>query len=377
MPIRIVHTADNHIGINFRQYPTIREKLLEERFAALNRTVEFANLKQAHFLVVAGDLFDSEKVSKEAIRRTVSIFRQFTGQAVLVLAGNHDYFDPAGENKIWKEFKNAARDEEHIRLMTEPGIFSFDCEGEKINFYACPCPSKLSKAHVIDWASGADKSSGEWHIGVAHGNVEGIGLDADQRYFNMTRQELKNAGMHTWLLGHIHVPWPDEAFTGTPEFFMPGIHTPDSVKVKHPGHAWYLELIQGKDIRFESFQPGAIRFERLSMEFSRAGDNPEILKKKVESLRSDGLILDLVLSGRLPAEERKALADWLEEISKAFLHLDKDLGDVQEEADPRQLSQIWPEGTLPNALIKELLNLNPEGDDARLAMELYVKTRKQ
>lgn len=377
MSVRIVHTADNHIGLGFRQYPSIRERLQEERFAALGRLVEFANAKQAHFLTIAGDLFDSERVANSAIRKTVALLKDFTGQAVLVLAGNHDFFDPAGENKLWKEFSVAARDQEHIIPMTRPDIFSFGCGGEKINFYACPCPSMHSREPVTGWVQEAPKTPGEWHIGLAHGNVEGIGPDSDQRYFNMNQQDLKLAGLHTWLLGHIHVPWPDPGFKGNPVFFMPGIHTPDSVKVKHGGHSWYIELEQGKDIYFESFRPGALYFERLSLEFSRGGLRPDDLKNKLESLKSDGLILDLVLSGRLPAEERRSLAEWLNQKSGTFLNLAWDLDDVREEPDPALLSKHWPEGSLPFQLIGKLLENNPEGDDARLAMELFENNRNQ
>ena len=40
MPIRIVHTADNHIGLPFKQYPSdVAKQLVEERFAALERLV--------------------------------------------------------------------------------------------------------------------------------------------------------------------------------------------------------------------------------------------------------------------------------------------------------------------------------------------------
>ena len=44
MPIRIVHTADNHIGMPFRQHEDdTRNQLLEERFEALERLIETAN----------------------------------------------------------------------------------------------------------------------------------------------------------------------------------------------------------------------------------------------------------------------------------------------------------------------------------------------
>ena len=58
---RILHTADNHIGISFGRYPdAVCDRLLEERFTALERIVATANEREAHFLVVAGDLFDKQ-----------------------------------------------------------------------------------------------------------------------------------------------------------------------------------------------------------------------------------------------------------------------------------------------------------------------------
>ena len=93
MPLKILHTADNHIGLSFAKYPDeIRERLVEERFLALERLVEIANQQKAHFIVVAGDLFDKQTVAKKLIKRTVSILAKFEGENVLVLAGNHDYY---------------------------------------------------------------------------------------------------------------------------------------------------------------------------------------------------------------------------------------------------------------------------------------------
>jgi exonuclease SbcD len=376
MPIRIVHTADNHIGLNFKQYPIIRNRLIQERFDALERIIAESNNKQTHFLVVAGDLFDKISLSNADIRKTVTILKQFSGQAVLVLAGNHDYYD-GPENKLWKEFSDSCRDSDLIHPMLNPGVHTFECEGETIHFYACPCPSKLGKDSMIHWAASAPKEEGHWHIGIAHGNVEGIGLDADQRYFNMKPADLKNAGMHTWLLGHIHVPYPDAGMVGSPDFFMPGIHTPDSVKVKHSGHAWLLELEQGREIRFRSINPGAIRFERIALQLKNSEDI-DLLKKQIKGFESDKQVLELQLSGSLSGEMRRHLADWMKQQTTRFLHLEADMNDIHEQLDPAQLEKYWPEGSLPFEWIQELLRKEKTGsEDAVLAMELLEIARNQ
>ncbi len=222
MSIRILHTADNHIGISFRHYPDhVRDRLLEERFLALERLVAAANKRDAHFFVVAGDLFDKLSVSVGDIKRTVEVLRRFEGEAVLVLAGNHDFCEGA-QSKLWKTFRKTAEGS-NVMALTEARTHDFEVDEQQVRFYACPCPSKYSAEPVVSWVADEEKDEGILHIGLAHGNVEGLGLDADQRYFNMTEAGLRAAGLHTWLLGHIHVPSPAPSTTGTPLFYMPGL----------------------------------------------------------------------------------------------------------------------------------------------------------
>ena len=80
MTIRIVHTADNHIGMPFLQHgDEARNQLLEERFEALERLIETANDSHADFFIISGDLFDSTRVKTPYIERTVSILNKFSG----------------------------------------------------------------------------------------------------------------------------------------------------------------------------------------------------------------------------------------------------------------------------------------------------------
>lgn len=130
MPLRILHTADNHIGISFAQYPdAVRDRLFEERFTALERIVATANDRKAHFLVVAGDLFDKQTVTKKMVERAVQILSRFGGEHALVLAGNYDFYE-GGQNKLWKWFRDAGEGTCVLALL-EPGTKRFACDDER------------------------------------------------------------------------------------------------------------------------------------------------------------------------------------------------------------------------------------------------------
>jgi DNA repair exonuclease SbcCD nuclease subunit len=339
---------------------------LEERFSALERLVATANQRDAHFLVVAGDLFDKQTVTKGQIERAVGMLAKFQGEHVLVLAGNHDYYEGA-ENKLWRWFRNACEGTCVLPLI-EPTTKDFEGDDFRVRFYACPCPSKHSKEHTIGWVGDTDKESEVIHVGIAHGNVEGLGLDAEQRYFNMSEEDMRAAGVHTWLLGHIHVPAPAPGTTGRPLYFMPGIHTPDSVKCNHPGHAWWIELEANGSCRHEQLSFGGVRFARLKREL-RGASEIESLRRECSVLDGPNTVLDLQLSGRLKNEEMADLRNLLNELKAEFLDMKSDM-DIAEVLDAAAISAKFPDGTLPHALLHGLLADDSHAGDAHLALEI-------
>jgi exonuclease SbcD len=373
MSLRILHTADNHIGLSFNRYQEpAKSRLLEERFASLERMVATANERHAHFIVVAGDLFDKITVTKAQIERAAKILGKFEGEAALVLAGNHDYCE-GPDSKLWKQFRTAAEGSRAIAL-TESATHDFEVDEIKVRFYASPCPSKHGKDHAIGWVAGEEKPADRLHIGIAHGNVEGLGLDAEQRYFHMEDSDFRRAGLHTWLLGHIHVPSPAPGTTGTPLCFMPGIHTPDSVKCSHPGHAWWIEMEADGSCRHEQLSTGAIRFVRLQPELHHSNDILE-LRAKCESLDATNTILDLQLSGQLRQEEADELNAMLREIGPSFLNFSQERT-ITPVLDAAAIAKRFPEGTLPSSLLQALLADEAHPGDAQLALTLIETLQK-
>nr|MDQ3101640.1 DNA repair exonuclease [Bacteroidota bacterium] len=283
MSIRILHTADNHLGLTFKQYPDeVRKRLIKERSDALKNLVDIANDRKAHFIVIAGDLFDKVNVPKPLIDEAVNILKRFEGEAVLVLAGNHDHYE-GPDSALWQRFQKAVEGT-CVQALLQPRTEQFKIDGIEVIFHPCPCPSKYGTEPVIGWVKDGDKKAGAIHIGIAHGNVEGLGLDTDQRYFNMTESALKDTGMHTWLLGHIHVASPAVGISGRHTFYMSGIHTPDSVRSTRPGHAWFLEINADGSIQHTSVHPGKFNFKRIEKELRHAND--------IEALRHECLRLD-------------------------------------------------------------------------------------
>lgn len=368
MPIRLIHTADNHIGMTYNQYsPSLQQRLIEERLAALSRLVATGNQENADFFVVAGDLFDSLRVSQASIEAVASILGRFEGTATLVVPGNHDYSCGA-DSRLWKSFRRAATDFPNLLVLDEPQVKRFEVDGQVVDFYPCPCPSKTGSDSTIGWVGQASHAPQAVRIGIAHGNVSGLGLDQADQYFNMRPEELEAAGMTTWLLGHIHVPFPSQPRGQQSPYFMAGTHTPDSLRCRHGGTAWQIDIDAGAVSRFVQLEPGLLRFIRLRQTLMGAHDL-EQLQRACSMLDGATTILDLQLSGQLNRDQRADLEKQLQQLREVFLELTCEL-EITQPLDAEQIQQRYPNGGLAHRLLMQLLADDRYPDAAGLAREL-------
>jgi DNA repair exonuclease SbcCD nuclease subunit len=93
MAVRFLHSADWQIGKVFADlvdHDADKAALLKrERTAVVERLARLATLRQVDCVVVAGDVFDSQTVPEELLRRTLHAMAGFAGPWLL-LPGNHD-----------------------------------------------------------------------------------------------------------------------------------------------------------------------------------------------------------------------------------------------------------------------------------------------
>ncbi|GAB4144874.1 MAG: DNA repair exonuclease [Bacteroidia bacterium] len=368
-----MHTADNHIGIQFSgKSNEAGEALVTERTAALKRIVDKANQHNCDFLVVAGDLFDEVKFRLKDVRDVAKILNGFIG-SVIIIPGNHDYYQ-SEPDKLWGKFSGEA-DEGKVFILHRYEVFRRTVGEQEVNFYPCSCRSKHSEVNMIGWVKNAEKNPGAINIGIAHGNVEGLGLDHNDRYFNMTVEELKSTGVDFWLLGHIHVPYPSyEKVEKNPDFFMPGTHTPDGWNRSHPGYAWMIEVDENKHVKAERIVTGKLRF----YDWKEKLNTPEeinALAAKVNALDGATSFLRLNLDGRLSESEMNKMKELFREWESKFLEFDLK-NNLKYKIDKEYINNTYPENTIAYKLLSALAN--EEGNDLalHLAHELIENNRK-
>ena len=88
MGIKILHTADWHLGKKLDHFSRIEEQRL-----VLSEICEIADNQDADIIVVAGDLFDTFNPPVEAVELFYKTLKRLTNNGkrpVIAIAGNHD-----------------------------------------------------------------------------------------------------------------------------------------------------------------------------------------------------------------------------------------------------------------------------------------------
>lgn len=174
-----IHTADWQLGKPFSRIANEdkRSLLRRERFNAVRRIGEVAQHHGAAFVVVAGDLFDSNNAPHPTISEACDAIKSI-GVPVYVIPGNHDH---AGPGSIWEQqfFLHESRERAaNLHVLTNPEPLEID----QCVLLPCPLRRRQSAEDPVAWirdvpfAAYGDRP----RIVLAHGSTIRFTQDGDE-----------------------------------------------------------------------------------------------------------------------------------------------------------------------------------------------------
>jgi DNA repair protein SbcD/Mre11 len=369
--MKIFHTADVHLGMKFAGYPSVQEKLIEARFEALKRCVDMANDRDCDLLVVGGDLFDRVSVAKGDIQRAADMLGDFQGRLVAVLPGNHDFITQRPDG-LWALFKGFA--DNNVIVLESSKSYPLEPYDVDATLYAAPCQAKHSQENNIGWIREIAKDKEvQFHIGIAHGSLEGLSPDFNKDYYPMTESELLSCGLDLWLMGHTHVPYPAIPGPKT-KVFYPGTPEPDGFDCDHEGKGLLIEIDEDKEIKANFLSTGSYRFVHEEAEISSWKDAEEILARYAEPTHENTL-LKLKMKGRLPEEEYKKLSLIREDLERKVTLFQFDSNEVTIKITPDVIDREFTEHSFPYRLLKRLAEIH-DFEALQAAYEVIRETKR-
>ena len=184
--MRIIHTADIHIGSALRGLPPEKAELRKtEILDGFRRLCAYARDNGVAVVLIAGDLFDENRVTRQTKRQTLSFIEQAKPTAFFYVSGNHD--DSGLENEplpdnLYVFTQN--HDATTYRLEGNIAVTGMDTRYFSLqNFDKLRFPMDA------------------FNILLLHGDVS---TDKGREYIPLGA--LQNKGVDYLALGHIHIP---------------------------------------------------------------------------------------------------------------------------------------------------------------------------
>lgn len=191
--MKIVHCADIHFDSPFSELSASKAEIRKSEIRqTFSKIIKLVKEEKADCLVIAGDLFDGENVSKMTLDFIISEFSKICDVKVLIAAGNHD---PKGI----KSFYNLLDWGENVHIFdTKPELIEV-C-GKKIlgvSFDKAVCDEPILTDEDLKLFDQPD-------IIVMHSNLSGSG------YNPVSKDFVAKTNAKLFLSGHIHKSYTEK-----------------------------------------------------------------------------------------------------------------------------------------------------------------------
>ena len=307
-PFRFLHLADLHLDTAFRgRSDEVREALRRATREAFEAAVATAIERDAHAVLLAGDVFDSDVLTFATESFLLDGCRRLeeAGIAVVYCTGNHD---PGGASHRVRALDWPAN--VHLVHSATPATITIpDGNGEPVGRVVSAGFAKREQYTNLA-AKFPAMDGGLPTVGLVHTQVEGADAgDAHTPYAPSSRTDFEKPGYHYWALGHIHKR--QQVFPDLP------VHYPGNLQGRHPrepgpkGGNWVEIPPMGlARVEFVPFAPLAWQTVEVR---DPAGDSLDALLTalvgQVPAAEADRRLVRLELTGASPLADELARAD--------------------------------------------------------------------
>ena len=277
---KIIHCADLHLDSPMETHLTEAQASTRntEIIHSFLRLTEYAAQNAVSAVIIAGDLFDGERVKTRTVDEILDAMGRTPGVDYLYLAGNHD------------EASNAFADRDipqNLKLFGQSWQ-SFAYNGAVISGI------EMSRANAESLYQNIPHSKGMVNIAAMHGQV-GTACGEDMVNLNL----LKNRGIDYLALGHIHT-YACQALDGRGVYCYSGCLEGRGFDECGP-KGFVLLRVEGGRIQHEFVPFSCRQLHRLPVDISGLAKNSQIAQKiqqAAQQIPADDMV-EILLTGEV------------------------------------------------------------------------------
>lgn len=304
--VRFLHTSDWQLGMTRHYFGDgAQERFSQARFDAIVRLAELAREHAAQFVVVAGDVFETNQVDRRTVSNALNGLAQMPCP-VFLLPGNHD---PLDAGSIYRQPTFEKRCPSHVRVLDSNTPLA-PCPGVEI--VGAPWRSKRPLEDLLQRALRELAPAGDvTRIVVAHGAVDALAPDKDNPALIelAAAERALSAGLaHYIALGDRH---SRTAVGNSGRIFYSGAPEPTDFDELEPGLALLVD-VDAEHALTTPLRVGRWRFAREAHRLDGDADLAHLSARLTGELDAARLALKLDLVGALNVRQMAALEDLLD-----------------------------------------------------------------
>lgn len=363
--IKILHTADVHLG---RQFPSLRQGGKEYRKQLLQTFEHVLGLaidEDVSLVLIAGDLFDTNRVYGIVIDKVISGFGKLEERniPVCILPGGHDAYT---EDSIYRFVRFPPN---VTVLTTEQDHKIFD--DLDLTVYGKAFDGKLVGESPLRGLSLIEES--KFHVGMAHCSIKREGtIEKDSMILD--GKEIANSRLDYLALGHWH-SFQDYSQGNTKAYYC-GSPEPIYMDQKGAGSVAMVNIYGKGDIRVDPIHVGSKKFDEIMINVGSISSFEEITRI-IEPKADPNLILKVTLEGlcRMDCDldSQKIKEEIKDELASHFFNLqvlDKSYPKLEEVE-----SKDFPEETVAGKFVRIAKEKITQADNEK-DKALYAKALK-
>ena len=363
--VRFVHTADWQLGMT-RHFldAEAQARFSEARIEAIRKIGHLAVEQECSFVVVSGDVFETNHVERQVIVRALDAIAETPDARFYLLPGNHD---PLNASSVFQSQTFIDRCPDNVEVLDTEGITDV---GPGVQLIAAPWTSKAPLEDLVHRAVSNVAVGDGVRIAVAHGAVDSLNPDAaDPAAIRLENLEtaIADERIQYVALGDRHSTtsvgesgriW----YSGTPE--------PTAYREIDPGNVLVVEL-DGAEIVVTPHPTAEWKFHTLDFDL-RSADDIDFLESTLSDLDSKSVsIVQLVLVGQLSLGDKIRLDTLLEHFSDLFASLNtwERHSDLVVLPDDEDFTSLGLSGFAREALDDLVEFAQEDGEEAATAQE--------
>ena len=311
--MRFIATGDWQLGMTAHYLSQeARPRFHRARLDAVARIGEAAAEKGADFVLVCGDVFETNQLDRAIIARTFEVLASFTVPIVL-LPGNHD---PLDASSIYDSPAFVSRVPDHVHVLR-------DCEPFEpvpgVEIIGAPWFSKHPQGDLVAAATMdlAEVAPGAVRIIAGHGAVSVLDPDRESLATIDTdhlRALLREDRAQFVALGDRHA-----TYEVAERIWYPGAPEVTSRREDDPGNVLVVDIDEDThECLVEKITVGTWAFSVIEADLNSAADVAELEQRMNSVADKDRTAVWLILRGTLPTAAKARLDEVLDHFTDLF-----------------------------------------------------------